>query len=198
MSGVLDALASQIGASVEATIFLLSLFIGYPLGFFHRAFIHGKDENIHHVFFTATGLAVYYFNFGLNFIHPIANILVIYVLLRVAGGSKFSVVFSFIFNSLYLLYSYVESVKLEGYSITWSTPQCVLTLRLTALVLDYYDGKKSQDKLSKDQKENFITDIPSLLAIFGQCFYVRNASWTTVWYKEVFGFHQRRVQCNNG
>lgn len=28
MSGVLDALASQIGASVEATIFLLSLFIG--------------------------------------------------------------------------------------------------------------------------------------------------------------------------
>lgn len=29
-----------------------------------------------------------------------------------------------------------------------------------------------QDKLSKDQKENFITDIPSLLAIFGQCFYV--------------------------
>uniref|UniRef100_K1RCL3 Lysophospholipid acyltransferase 5 n=1 Tax=Magallana gigas TaxID=29159 RepID=K1RCL3_MAGGI len=151
MSGVLDALASQIGASVEATIFLLSLFIGYPLGFFHRAFIHGKDENIHHVFFTATGLAVYYFNFGLNFIHPIANILVIY---------------------LYLLYSYVESVKLEGYSITWSTPQCVLTLRLTALVLDYYDGKKSQDKLSKDQKENFITDIPSLLAIFGQCFYV--------------------------
>lgn len=172
MSGVLDALASQIGASVEATIFLLSLFIGYPLGFFHRAFIHGKDENIHHVFFTATGLAVYYFNFGLNFIHPIANILVIYVLLRVAGGSKFSVVFSFIFNSLYLLYSYVESVKLEGYSITWSTPQCVLTLRLTALVLDYYDGKKSQDKLSKDQKENFITDFPSLLAIFGQCFYV--------------------------
>lgn len=153
MSGVLDALASQIGASVEATIFLLSLFIGkanlclcqnrchetnrisyviihyavlqcscvflklklgpvcnrqnfkflyycmnivrtvmnlhksnifcfylinywneiffigYPLGFFHRAFIHGNDENIHHVFFTATGLAVYYFNFGKLFLH---------------------------------------------------------------------------------------------------------------------------------
>ncbi|XP_048734401.2 lysophospholipid acyltransferase 5-like [Ostrea edulis] len=171
LNDVVSVIASHIGTSVAATSLLLSLFIGYPVGLLHRAFIHGKDENIHHLFFTATGLAVYYFNFGLSFFHPIINIVVIYVLLRVAGGSKISVAFAFLFNSGYLFYSYLQISK-EGYAITWSTPQCVLTLRLIALVMDYYDGKKSQDKLSKDQKENFISDPPSLLAMLGQSFFI--------------------------
>ncbi|XP_061163475.1 lysophospholipid acyltransferase 5-like [Saccostrea echinata] len=171
LSDVVSALASQIGASVQATSFLLSLFIGYPLGFLHRAFIHGKHENIHHLYFTLTGVAVYYFNFGLYFIHPLINIIVICVLLRVTGGSRISVAIAFIFNSGYLLYGYLQIAK-EGYAITWSTPHCVLTLRLTALVIDYYDGKKSKDKLSKDQKENYISDLPSLLAMCGHSFFV--------------------------
>lgn len=43
---------------------------------------------------------------GLQFIHPIINIIVIYVLLRVAGGSKFSVAFAFLFNSVGIVMSH--------------------------------------------------------------------------------------------
>lgn len=61
-----------------------------------------KVEKKCHLSMTAQFHVLYVISLfsGLNFIHPIANILVIYVLLRVAGGSKFSVVFSFIFNSV--------------------------------------------------------------------------------------------------
>lgn len=67
-----------------------------------RKFLPGFQLKKCHLSMTAQFHVLYVISLfsGLNFIHPIANILVIYVLLRVAGGSKFSVVFSFIFNSV--------------------------------------------------------------------------------------------------
>ena len=32
----------------------------------------------------------------------------------------------------------------DDYDISWATPQCVLSLRLTGVVFDVYDGKKKQ------------------------------------------------------
>lgn len=72
---------------------------------------------------------------GLNFIHPIANILVIYVLLRVAGGSKFSVVFSFIFNSvsmtIYLLIIVLINIKVIQLSCLSNTLSQIHTINIT-------------------------------------------------------------------
>lgn len=64
----------------------------------HRKMCHLSMAAQFHVLYV-----IFFFFSGLNFLHPIVNILVIYVLLRVAGGSKFSVVISFIFNSVSIL-----------------------------------------------------------------------------------------------
>ena len=42
-------------------------------------------------------------------------------------------------------------------------PGCVLCLRMIGLAVDVHDGTKKPEEMSKDQKENSLTDIPSLL-----------------------------------
>ncbi|CAG2241365.1 LPCAT3 [Mytilus edulis] len=71
-------------------------------------------------------------------------------------------------QKLYLVIAYY---KCTDQTLTWTTPQCVICLRLTAVVFDVYDGQKSKEKLSEDQKESAISEVPSLLAICGQTYY---------------------------
>ncbi|KAK3105167.1 hypothetical protein FSP39_018592 [Pinctada imbricata] len=146
------------------------LFKGYPLAAVYRHAVHSKSQDVHHIYFTICGLLIYYFNFGWSLLHSIINIAVIYALLRISGGTKFSVAFAFIFNTVYLLYGYINQTR-EGYNISWTTPHCVITLRLTAVVMDYYDGKKDQKEQSQDQKENCLYEIPSFLAMCGQTYF---------------------------
>jgi lysophospholipid acyltransferase 5 len=40
---------------------------------------------------------------------------------------------------------YLEQVSGKEYNISWTMPQCVLTLRLTAVAFDLYDGAKVSD-----------------------------------------------------
>ena len=40
------------------------------------------------------------------------------------------------------------------YEIVWTTPHCVLTLRLIGLVIDIYDGR--QKRVSRDQNKNIV------------------------------------------
>lgn len=37
---------------------------------------------------------------------------------------------------------------IDSYTIKWTTPHCVLTLRLIGLAFDVYDGRKKQVTLS--------------------------------------------------
>ena len=39
----------------------------------------------------------------------------------------------------------------DSYTIKWTTPQCVLTLRLIGLVFDVYDGQRKQVSTSLDE-----------------------------------------------
>ncbi|XP_063410218.1 lysophospholipid acyltransferase 5-like isoform X1 [Mytilus trossulus] len=161
-------IADNLGASEMAIRFLLSLFAGYPLAFLYRSFIFGRSPNIQHIYFTICGISLCYFNYGTDVVHSMINIAVTYILLLVCPGSKFSILFGFIFNSLYLVIAYY---KCTDQTLTWTTPQCVICLRLTAVVFDVYDGQKSKEKLSEDQKESAISEVPSLLAICGQTYY---------------------------
>ena len=58
-----------------------------------------------------------------------------------------------IFNFGYLLYGYYLNQQDWKYSVTWTMPQCVLTLRLIAFTFDVYDGTlKAKDG---EKKVNF-------------------------------------------
>lgn len=162
------SLSTNLGAPEVAIRFLLSLYIGYPLALLYRSVVLGKSASIQHIFFTLCGLSICYFNYGFDIIHSIINIAVIYVLLLICPATKFSILFAFIFNTLYLVIGYYVNTKI---ALTWTTPQCVICLRLTAIVVDVYDGKKREEKITPEQKESALTRVPSLLEICGQSYY---------------------------
>ncbi|XP_037502714.1 lysophospholipid acyltransferase 5 [Rhipicephalus sanguineus] len=59
-----------------------------------------------------------------------------------AGGTRASVAFSFIFCMGYLVLGYYHTAT-KDYDITWTMPHCILSLRLIGLVFDVYDGTKN-------------------------------------------------------
>ncbi|XP_013391427.1 lysophospholipid acyltransferase 5 [Lingula anatina] len=170
MDGFIASFAEKVGATVPAIRLFSSLLLGYPLAFIYRNFIFGKPSNVQHVFFALCGLWLCYFNFGFNVLHSIANIVVIYALLLAIGGTQLSVALAFIFNLGYLVAAYYFTAT-DGYDIRWTTPHCVLCLRLTGLVFDVYDGRKDRKSLSSDQQSTALDTVPSPLEVLGYSYH---------------------------
>ncbi|KAK7476805.1 hypothetical protein BaRGS_00031966, partial [Batillaria attramentaria] len=164
-------IADALGASESGMRLLLSLFSGYPLAWLYRKpFLYSQSATVKHLYFILMGLLQCYFNFGTDLYHSLINISVIYILLKVCGGTKFSVGFAFLFNISYLVVGYLYQVIEDGeYSITWTMPHCVLTLRLTAIAFDLYDGQKRP--VPKDAQDSALASCPSFLEIMGQCYF---------------------------
>ncbi|KAL8578252.1 hypothetical protein ACOMHN_005643 [Nucella lapillus] len=105
--------------------------------------LYKQPAAVKHVYFILTGLLQCWFNFGSSVIHSLLNITIMYVVLKMAGGTKASVAFAFVFNTGYLVLGYLfEAASINTYNISWTMPHCVLTLRLTAVAFDLYDGQK--------------------------------------------------------
>ena len=51
-------------------------------------------------------------------------------------------------------------------------PCCVLCLRMIGLAVDVHDGTKNSEELSKDQKDSALTEVPSILEVCSQSFFV--------------------------
>ncbi|OXA57645.1 lysophospholipid acyltransferase 5 [Folsomia candida] len=165
-----DALGERIGAPGAALRLLISLLMAYPMAFFHRKFMYGKYHNLQHILFILCGSYIGYFNYGWQLMHAYVCILIQYVVVWVSRGTLFSVVFAFVFQMGYLLAEYYLTES-EKYDIKWTIPHCVLTLRLIGQAFDVYDGHRDFDDLSKDQKQQALKTMPSLLASAAHIFY---------------------------
>lgn len=171
----LSAAQDALGVPAGGLRLLLTSFLVFPIILVHRWTLHGKNANVQHVYFTLCGLLLVYFNFGPYLVHGIINVVLLYAVLLTLGGSAASVAVCFSINLGYLLACYWVT-KTEAYDISWSIPQCVLTLRLTGLSWDVYDGrmaaaaKKKQDGVSS-VPDTALQSCPSLLEVFGYCYF---------------------------
>ncbi|CAN8004873.1 unnamed protein product, partial [Ixodes hexagonus] len=95
--GVVGQLASLMGASEPAFRLLLTIVAGYPLALVHRNLFLSKNAVSQHLYFTICGVLLCCFNYGLDVYHSLLNILVVYAVLRVIGGTLASVALSFLF-----------------------------------------------------------------------------------------------------
>ncbi|XP_066594528.1 lysophospholipid acyltransferase 5 [Prorops nasuta] len=163
-AGILAQFALLINVPEAALRLLVSILLGFPLAFFHRHYLYGKNPTQQHLYFIVSSLVLGYWNYGFNIVHPIAAICITFLILKIIGGSQISVLVIFLFNMIYLLYGYYTT-STKNYDITWTMPQCVLTLRLIGLAFNLMDGKISDDKLSAFQKETNIKKAPSFLEI---------------------------------
>ncbi|WKY06574.1 hypothetical protein Q1695_006616 [Nippostrongylus brasiliensis] len=164
---VVGALADLLNAREDGLRLLLCVLAGYPIAAFQRTFLYNKSAEVQHVVFVVVGVLLHIFNSGSAAIHAFIAVAMAYAIVNFIGGKKESVIVGHVFFLGYLLvgYWFAES---EAYDITWTTPYCIMTLRLTGLVMDVYDGAHFE-KLKEDQKKTAIKSPPSLLetAAFG-------------------------------
>ncbi|XP_013772014.1 lysophospholipid acyltransferase 5-like isoform X1 [Limulus polyphemus] len=163
-------LAITIGTTEPALRLLLSILVGYPLAIVHRQFLFHKSPSLQHIFFLLCGLTLGYFNYGLEVLHSVICVVILYLNLLFIGGTVLSVIFSISFFMGYLLIGYYYTGT-QDYDIKWTIPHCVLTLRLIGVSYDVYDGRKRVEKLSEDQKKTALVKAPSLLEIGGHTYF---------------------------
>ncbi|KAJ8964232.1 hypothetical protein NQ314_005061 [Rhamnusium bicolor] len=71
---------------------------------------------------------------------------------------------------LTILAGYIYS-STDDYDINWTMPHCILVLRLIGITYDLYDGYQPSENLSADSKLFALQKRPTLLEIFGHCFF---------------------------
>lgn len=82
---------------------LLFLIPGYPLAFFHRYTLYAKPGISQHLYFILTGLAIGYFNYGLDVLHIIVSVFITYAVTKLLNYSALSVIIIFIGTLSHLL-----------------------------------------------------------------------------------------------
>uniref|UniRef100_A0A1I8NPP7 Lysophospholipid acyltransferase 5 n=1 Tax=Stomoxys calcitrans TaxID=35570 RepID=A0A1I8NPP7_STOCA len=171
-SGLVAGLAEKVGAPEAAMRLLLTLLAGYPIAFLYRFLIqHQSKKAVHHIFFALCGLMLCFFNYGINTYHSLLCIWMTFLFVKLLHSSPTKLVaVNFIFHMGYLLIGYYFTESNE-YDILWTTPHCVLTLRMIGFVFDVTDGLKAKEKLSKDQLECCLEKTPSLLELLAYAYF---------------------------
>ncbi|XP_057670002.1 lysophospholipid acyltransferase 5-like [Diorhabda carinulata] len=146
------------------------LIAGYILAFVHRKYIYNKESSLQHLFFITSGFSIGYWNYGNDIFHCVFTIFCTHCSFMLLQGSTINVAIVFIFNMMYLITGYIYT-STESYDITWTMPQCVITLRLIAIAFDLYDGRKPIEKLSHESKKLALVKRPSILEIYGHSFF---------------------------
>uniref|UniRef100_A0A0K0DTR0 Lysophospholipid acyltransferase 5 n=1 Tax=Strongyloides stercoralis TaxID=6248 RepID=A0A0K0DTR0_STRER len=169
--GAVSMLAEAINFNEDGLRLLLSIIAGYPFGAIYRTLFYNKSPQIQYIYFIVTGILIYLFNCGFAIIHTFIAIFMAYFLITFMITNKY---FPFITHALflgYLLAGYWFTESHE-YDINWTTPFCIMVLRLIGLCLDAYDGTIDSKKLSGDALKNNIKILPGIFEIAAYSFYL--------------------------
>ena len=147
-------LSQQYGLDEAGIRFLLGQMSGYPLFLLYSLLIRKSPSLFtHYLYIISTGVFVAYWSFGLEcLIHGMVCIILNHLVLTFGPfhtqTQRFkTTTFAVVVQFLYLLAGYWNRQKWGEYdaAIDWTTPHCVLCLRLMSIGMDYYDGKWRYD-----------------------------------------------------
>lgn len=166
---MLHAIAAALGTTEPAIRLLAVLLAGSPLGALYNLAFVNQGNTLKYLYFALSGAAVCFYGFGLGTLHLIATIAAVYLILLVAHKTKKHVIgagATFVFTMGYLLWGYFTHAT-EQYDIDWTTPHCVLTLRLISLAFDLMDGAAAVPPSDSAPLKEF----PGPLQVLSYCLY---------------------------
>ena len=146
-------LSRQYGLDEAAIRLLLGQISGFPVFLLYTIIIRKLPLNLQYLYIVATGIGVAYWSFGVECIcHSLLCIVVNNLVLSYGpNGTKsrryWTVTGLVIFQFGYLLVGYWNRQRWGEYdaAIDWTTPHCILSLRLMATAMDVYDGNARYD-----------------------------------------------------
>uniref|UniRef100_A0A0N5A0D2 Lysophospholipid acyltransferase 5 n=1 Tax=Parastrongyloides trichosuri TaxID=131310 RepID=A0A0N5A0D2_PARTI len=169
--GAISALAEAINFNEDGLRLIISIMAGYPFGAIYRTFFYNKSPQIQHIFFILTGVLIYLFNCGIEIYHTLIAIVAAYILTNYMASNKLLPILAHGFFLGHLLIGYWFSES-DEYDINWTTPYCIMVLRLVGLCLDVYDGTFDSSKLSGDALKNNLKVAPGIIEIAAYSFYL--------------------------
>lgn len=187
-----DSFASSIGQDRTGLLYLAALLAAYPLGAV-LSLIHGRHAKNAFCFLSGLFLAQVVFPNG--WAHAGLSSAVVYAILAVSHGLHsltgvkvlaqwaHIVVFAWMMAYMCVVHLYRLHTDYMGWSLDFSGPQMLLTIKLTALAYNMYDGCVMKAKYEKGIKEGHalskiyadrlkraVTSLPDPLSFAGYVF----------------------------
>ncbi|PPR01662.1 hypothetical protein CVT26_013103 [Gymnopilus dilepis] len=173
MDALFQPLADTLGASVDQIKLISCLLIAYPLGSLFVRVPRSKPA-LRHLF--NIGVAMLFFFPVLRlysaFFQLLGSILATYFIAKY-NKSKSMPWIVFVIVMGHLTVNHVIRV-IYGFSyetMEVTSPQMVLTMKLTTFAWNVYDGRRKAEELDKWQMQKRIVEYPSLLEFLGYSFY---------------------------
>lgn len=164
LNPVTTAIAYGSGIPESTVKLLVTLGLAYPIAAYYQRNLlkplpaTGVEERNSYILTTGLGLAIFFS--GFRIIHSLITIYASYALMWFGDqmhNRKAGAIAVFAFNLLYLLAGYWAKSS-EIYEISWTTPQCVLCLRLMGLGIDVFDGKSISAETTKIPRAHSVDD----------------------------------------
>jgi len=170
---VLRPLSEQYGIPLDQLKFLLCFFSAYPLAAIYN-FLPTSNTTVRHLYGMILGLLMGYFCLEKELVYSFGSSLVCYFLLTVLdikSGMAHKAVFAFSMLFLSACHLYRMHRDYMGWSMDFTGPQMLLTLKLTTLAFDLYDGTQNFDKLGAYQKEMHVKQLPNLFEFIAYVYF---------------------------
>ncbi|KLO10167.1 MBOAT-domain-containing protein [Schizopora paradoxa] len=173
MDALFVPLANVVGASVDQVKLITCLLVAYPLGsVFVR--IPSQHQWAKHLFNISITFFLTCVVLGLwtGFLQLLGSTVATYVIAKSMTGWRMPwVVFVVVMGHLTVNHVIRAIFQWSYEKIEVTSPQMVLTMKLTTFAWNVYDGRRPVAELDKWQSEKRITQYPSLLAFLGYAFY---------------------------
>jgi len=172
LSDILKPLAEDNGLPLDQVKLLFCFVSAYPLAALYNFL--PNNTTVRHLYGMIFGLFMGYFCLGKDVIYSFGSSLVCYFLfsvLDIKSGMAHKAVFTFSMLFLSVCHIYRMYRDYLGWSMDFTGPQMLLTLRLTTLGFDLYDGTQNFDKLGSYAKEMHVKQLPNLLEFFAYVYF---------------------------
>jgi len=149
---------------------VLCMLAAYPIAFIFKSF--PNIPALKHFFSIALGIFFCIYTLGRwSWLHLFGSSLVAYLILLLASP-KISHKLVFFWAMGYITLSHIYRLYTDylGWSLDYTGPQMLLTLKLSSLGWNYYDGVANKNATDK-QKAYAITKLPNLLEFYGWVFF---------------------------
>eukprot|EP01094_Clydonella_sp_ATCC50884_P020976 TRINITY_DN4495_c0_g1_i1.p1 TRINITY_DN4495_c0_g1~~TRINITY_DN4495_c0_g1_i1.p1 ORF type:complete len:546 (+),score=169.85 TRINITY_DN4495_c0_g1_i1:87-1640(+) len=168
----MDALSATVGLPTDQVKYILCLLAAVPFGWFLRAL--PNVPALKH--FLSIFVSVLFSSFalgGLSWVHAVASAFGAYLLMLVlppATAAPAVMVWAMTYMSVSHIYRMWTDYM--GWTLDFTGPQMMLTLKLTSLAYCYADAHTKRDKdLYREQKKNEVDALPGLLEFYGFVFF---------------------------
>lgn len=156
----LEAWAIDLGAGIgfpaDQVKYTLGMLMAFPLAMIFAMLPTGA---VRHAFSMLTGAFIAQFALGSGWIHSFASALAVYLIIAATSGiralDKHRHILVFFFMMAYMTCSHIYRVYVDymGWTLDFTGPQMLLTIKLTTMAFNLYDGTVDADKL-REQAAN--------------------------------------------